>query len=111
MTTSSEIVSGSERGMTMRAEISGQYAKSNKKKIYFIILLLVLIFIFAGIAATLGSYDISFIEIINKDMIASEIVRALAGSIGLTLAIPITVLISASLLNRKNVKTTRHRKV
>jgi len=60
MTTSSEMVSGSERGGTMRVEISGQYAKSNKKKIFFIILLLVLIFIFAGIAATLGSYDISF---------------------------------------------------
>ncbi len=57
------------------------------------------------------AYDISFIEIINKDMIASEIVRALAGSIGLILAIPITVLISASLLNRKNVKPTRHRKL
>lgn len=57
------------------------------------------------------AYDISFIEIINKDMIASEIVRALAGSIGLILAIPITVLISANLLNRKNVKTTRHRKL
>ncbi len=57
------------------------------------------------------AYDISFIEIINKDMIASEIVRALAGSIGLTLAIPITVFISAGLLNRKSVIPTRHRKL
>ena len=47
--------------------------------------------------------DISFIELINKDMIASEIIRALSGSIGLIIAIPISVLISANLFERKYV--------
>ena len=49
------------------------------------------------------AYDISFIELINKDMIASEIIRALSGSIGLIIAIPISVLISASLFERKYI--------
>jgi uncharacterized membrane protein len=39
---------------------------------------------------TLSSYNLSFIEIINQDIIASEILKALAGSIGLILTIPIT---------------------
>jgi len=38
---------------------------------------------------------VSFSKIINLEMIASEVVRALAGSIGLVLCIPITALISA----------------
>ncbi len=36
-------------------------------------------------------------EVLNLDMVASEIIRAMAGSIGLTLAIPITALVSALL--------------
>lgn len=46
------------------------------------------------------AYDVSFIELINKDIIASEVIRALSGSIGLILAIPITVFISANLFKR-----------
>jgi len=49
------------------------------------------------------AYDISFIELINKDIIASEIIRALSGSIGLIMAIPISVFISASLFDRRYV--------
>jgi len=49
------------------------------------------------------AYDISFIELINKDIIASEIIRALSGSIGLIIAIPISVLVSASLFERRYV--------
>lgn len=55
------------------------------------------------------AYDISFIEVVNKDMIASEIIRALAGSIGLILAIPITVLVSANLFNREYIRSARHK--
>lgn len=55
------------------------------------------------------AYDISFIEIVNKDMIASEIIRALAGSIGLILAIPITVLVSANLFNREYIRSAGHK--
>lgn len=39
----------------------------------------------------------SWKEVFNLDMVASEVVRAMAGSIGLTLAIPITALVSAFL--------------
>jgi len=47
------------------------------------------------------AYEVSFIELINKDIIASEIIRALSGSIGLIIAIPITVFISAGIFGRK----------
>lgn len=39
----------------------------------------------------------SWNEVLNLDMVASEIIRAMTGSIGLTLAIPITALVSALL--------------
>lgn len=41
-------------------------------------------------------YGIPFIQIINDDLILTELVRALAGTIGLVAAIPITALIAAS---------------
>ena len=44
------------------------------------------------------AYDASLVEIINMDMIATEIVRALSGSIGLVMTIPLTVVASAFLL-------------
>lgn len=44
--------------------------------------------------------DFNIIDIINRDMIASEILRALAGSIGLIFTVPITAIISASLYNK-----------
>lgn len=43
------------------------------------------------------AYDVSFIEIINLDIIASEIIRAFAGTIGLILTVPITALCSGFL--------------
>ncbi|MBS4539229.1 YibE/F family protein [Clostridium sp. D2Q-11] len=46
------------------------------------------------------AHDFSLVEIINRDMIASEIVRALAGSIGLIFTIPITALVASSLYNK-----------
>lgn len=42
-------------------------------------------------------YQISFTEIINYDSVSSEILRAMAGSIGLMFTIPATVWISAAL--------------
>lgn len=42
-------------------------------------------------------YKISFVEIINYDSVAAEILRAMAGSIGLIFTIPVTVVISAQL--------------
>jgi uncharacterized membrane protein len=50
------------------------------------------------------AYETSLIEIMNMDLIATEIVRALSGSIGLVLTIPLTVLVSSLLLTRKKHK-------
>ena len=63
MTASSETISKPEIAKTERAQISAHYTKSNKRKIYFILFLVILMFIFAGVAATLGSYQISFTEV------------------------------------------------
>jgi len=46
------------------------------------------------------AYETSIIKILNLDLIATEIVRALSGSIGLLLTIPLTVLVSGFLLKR-----------
>lgn len=46
------------------------------------------------------AYETSLIRIINMDIIATEIIRSLAGSIGLILAIPITAIIAAMLVKR-----------
>lgn len=45
--------------------------------------------------------NVNLIDVINMDMIASEIIRALSGSIGLVCTIPITALISGTLGRRK----------
>jgi len=47
------------------------------------------------------AYETSIIKIMNLDVIATEIVRSLSGSIGLVLTIPITALV-ASILIKKN---------
>ncbi len=44
------------------------------------------------------SYDMPLIKILNLDLIATEVVRALAGSIGLILAVPITSITAGLLL-------------
>ncbi len=72
---------------------------------------LILVYIASSIPLMLlfTAYQIPFIEIINKDLIASEVIRALAGSIGLILTIPITVLISAQLYGAKYIRSIRRR--
>lgn len=47
------------------------------------------------------AYDMPLVKILNLDLIATEIVRALAGSIGLIVAIPITSIIAGFLLGGK----------
>ena len=54
------------------------------------------------------AYKIPFIDIINKDMIATEIIQALSGSIGLILTIPITVFVSATFYGLGNIRSARH---
>ncbi len=49
------------------------------------------------------AYDTPLIKILNLDMIATEIVRALVGSIGLIVAIPITALSTGLILKYRHV--------
>jgi len=47
------------------------------------------------------AYETSFIKILNLDIIATEVVRSLSGSIGLLLTIPITAFVASYLISRK----------
>lgn len=47
------------------------------------------------------AYEVEFIRLINMDSVASEVLRALAGSIGLVSAIPMTALAAAFLAKRR----------
>jgi len=48
----------------------------------------------------LMAYEMPLIKMLNMDMIASEIVRALAGSIGIVLAVPLTAMVAGILTKR-----------
>lgn len=52
-----------------------------------------------------SSYGMSFTSIMNQDVMASEILKALAGSIGIVLTIPVTALAAAYLMKRDINKT------
>ncbi|WP_292596725.1 YibE/F family protein [Mesotoga sp. UBA6090] len=52
------------------------------------------------------AYKTPLIRIINMDVIATEIIRAFAGSIGIILSIPATVFLSAFLLNKYRSRKT-----
>ncbi|OQY09594.1 MAG: YibE/F family protein [Fusobacteriia bacterium 4572_132] len=54
-----------------------------------------------------NAFNLKFVEIVNMDVIASEIIRAIAGSIGLIMAIPLTAFISG--MNRQN-KSSKSKK-
>lgn len=56
------------------------------------------------------AHKIPIVDILNKDFISSEIVRALAGSIGLILAIPVTALAFIVLTKRDEIKKTAIKK-
>ncbi|MEW9123353.1 MAG: YibE/F family protein [Thermotaleaceae bacterium] len=51
------------------------------------------------------AYETSVIKIMNLDIIATEVIRALSGSTGLILAIPITAMVSSLLLKREKKKS------
>ena len=89
-------------GMNVGRDIIG--TMSNTLILVYIGSLLPLILLFLA-------YDIPFIEIINKDIIASEIIRALSGTIGLIVAIPITVFISAGMFGRRYISQAKHKKL
>jgi len=47
---------------------------------------------------------LGFSQIINNEMVAIEIVRALTGSIGLVLAIPIATILAVNFIKKKELK-------
>ena len=48
------------------------------------------------------AYETSIVEVFNLDLMATEVVRSLAGSIGIIVAIPITAFTTGFILKRKN---------
>jgi uncharacterized membrane protein len=64
---------------------------------------LVLAYIGSGLITTLllVAYNVSFIELMNMELIVVEILQALVGSIGILLAIPMTALIGAAIYPNK----------
>ncbi|MEJ6952476.1 YibE/F family protein [Natronospora cellulosivora (SeqCode)] len=48
-------------------------------------------------------YEVNWLRIINMDMIATEVVRGLAGSIGLIISIPITAVVAGYMMSKKKV--------
>ena len=48
------------------------------------------------------AYETSMIKILNLDIIATEVIRSLAGSIGLVLTIPLTAFIASVLIKKDN---------
>ena len=52
------------------------------------------------------AYDVSYIQLMNTDFVAIEIIRGLAGSIGIVLTVPLVAAISAWLLTRRESVTT-----
>ena len=71
-----------------------------------------LILAFAGSALNMlilfRAYDYPFLQIINSDLIAIEVLQGLAGSIGIILTVPLVAAISAYLLSLGGKKTHIH---
>lgn len=56
------------------------------------------------------AYSEPYSKIINLDIIATEIIRALTGSVGLILCVPLTALISGILISKSDVKENNKNK-
>lgn len=54
------------------------------------------------------SYQVSFNQLMNTDFIAVEVVRGVAGSMGIILTVPAVSIITAWLLTRKGKKIAKH---
>ncbi len=52
------------------------------------------------------AHEASIVKIMNLDIIATEIVRSLSGSIGLVLTIPITAFVASFLIKRDGIRKT-----
>lgn len=49
----------------------------------------------------LMGYQMDWVKIINLDLIATEFVRGIAGSIGLVISIPVTAVVAGVIMRRK----------
>lgn len=47
------------------------------------------------------AYDVSYIQLLNTDFVAIEVVRSLAGSIGIVLTVPLVAFLGSRLLGRR----------
>ncbi len=56
----------------------------------------------------LYTVDTPILELINREVIATEIVRSIVGSFGLLLAVPLTTLIAVFLMHGKAVEEAGH---
>lgn len=54
------------------------------------------------------AYETSLVKILNLDLIATEVIRSLAGSIGLVLTIPLTALVASILIKKDNKKSSNN---
>ncbi|MBU5293922.1 YibE/F family protein [Anaerosalibacter bizertensis] len=52
------------------------------------------------------AYETSLMKVLNLDIIATEVIRSISGSIGLVLTIPLTAFISSILIKRREKKET-----
>lgn len=52
--------------------------------------------------------DAPFVQLINREMITTEIVRTMVGSIGLLSAVPLTTLIAVLIIKKGNTKDVHH---
>ncbi len=63
-----------------------------------------LILAFAGASLNMTifiyAYDVSYVQLMNTDFVAIELVRGLAGSMGIVLTVPLVAAISAAVLGR-----------
>lgn len=67
---------------------------------------LVLAFAGTGLNMTIFiyAYDVSYTQLINTDFVAMELIRALAGSLGMILTVPLVALVAATVFARKKVR-------
>ncbi len=65
-----------------------------------------LILAFAGTSLNMTifiyAYDVSYVQLMNTDFVAIELVRGLAGSMGIVLTVPLVAFISAAVLGRRS---------
>ena len=69
-----------------------------------------LILAFAGSSFTLllliYYYNVSFLQLINTDLVARELIQGIAGSVGIVLTVPFVAMIAANGLTSKNRRKT-----